>query len=86
MFFNFHEMIIFLHVKWLYVFVHVKRGGNAPSPFLLLLMDVTQNKTKQNKTKQNKTKQNKTKQNKTKQNKTKRNETKRNETKRNEMK
>ena len=45
------------------VFVHVKRGGNAPSPFLLLLMDVTQNKTKQNKTKQNKTKRNETKRN-----------------------
>ena len=57
------------------VFVHVKRGGNAPSPFLLLLMDVTQNNTKQNKTKQNKTKQNKTKRNETKRNETKRNGT-----------
>jgi hypothetical protein len=43
------------------VFVHVKRGGNAPSPFLLLLMDVKQNKTK--KTKRNETKRNETKRN-----------------------
>ena len=40
------------------VFVHVKRGGNAPSPFLLLLMDVTQNKTKRNETKRYDTERN----------------------------
>ena len=45
------------------VFVHVKRGGNAPSPFLLLLVDVTQNKTKQNNKKQNETKRNETERN-----------------------